>query len=297
MESPSLMQTNQGSKCLSLTDKVVRQTICCNKNLRKYVSSIKIESMRKVALLIFTGLIIMACKANSHNFTEAGKPDHSMWTELLQKHVADKGMVNYEGFISDKTKLNAYADELSSNPPADNWSREEKLAYWINAYNVFTVKLIVDNYPVESIKDLNPAISIPTVNTVWTKKWFQIGGEDFSLDQIEHKILRKDFEEPRIHFAVNCASISCPVLRPEAYVADKIESQLDEQASIFLNDSSRNKISKNEAMLSKIFSWFGGDFTEGQTLVEFVNKYANTKLAKDAKIKYLDYDWNLNDTK
>lgn len=275
----------------------MQRTILCNKTIRKYVITQKLYIMQKVALTLITVFVLFACRAEATSFKTAGKPDHSQWTVLLQKYVASNGLVNYQGFIGEKEKLDAYTEELSANPPADNWSREERLAYWINAYNAFTVKLIVDNYPVESIKDLNPTISLPTINTVWAKEWFKIGDEDFSLDRIEHKILRKEFDEPRIHFAVNCASISCPVLLNEAFVADKIDTQLSQQAKVFLNDKSRNVIKKDEAQLSKIFSWFGGDFTKGQTLVEFLNKYSNTKLAKDAKIKFLDYDWNLNDTK
>lgn len=206
-------------------------------------------------------------------------------------------MVDYKGFVSDKDKLNAYADQLSSNAPTDDWSDEEQIAYWINAYNVFTVKLIVDNYPLESIKDLNPTISIPTLRSIWTKEWFQIGGEDFSLDRIEHKILRKDFEEPRIHFAVNCASISCPTLRNEAYTADKLDEQLEEQAKLFLNDTSRNTITPEKITVSKIFSWFGGDFKNGQTLVQFINRYTAVNIQDKAKVKFMDYDWRLNDVK
>lgn len=224
-------------------------------------------------------------------------PDHEGWTTLLEKHVKEGGMVDYKGFIEDKSMLNAYAQLLSDNPPADNWTDNEKIAYWINAYNVFTVKLIVDNYPVNSIKDLNPSISIPTVRSIWTKEWFQIGGEDFSLDQIEHKILRKDFEEPRIHFAVNCASISCPVLRAEAYEPDRLDAQLDEQARIFLNDETRNLIDTDKPRVSKLFSWFTGDFTNGQTVAEFINRYSKKQLDPDVKLRYLDYDWALNDHK
>ena len=159
------------------------------------------------------------------------------------------------------------------------------------------MKLIVDNYPLKSIKDLNPTISVPTVNTIWAKSWFQIGGEDFSLDKIEHKILRKDFNEPRIHFAVNCASISCPVLRAEAYEADKIDRQLDEQARIFLNDPSRNTITAGKIEVSKIFSWFGGDFKKDQTLVEFIDRYVKEDLTDKTKVRFAKYDWNLNEVK
>lgn len=244
-------------------------------------------------------VLVLSCTENQNTFAseDSGKPDHSKWTELLQKYVNDKGFVNYKGMIQDKSKLNAYTEDLSKNPPQSSWSENEKLAYWINAYNAFTVKLIVDNYPLESIKDLNPTIAIPTVSTVWTKKWFQIGGEDFSLDRIEHKILRKDFEEPRIHFAVNCASFSCPPLRAEAYVGSQVDAQLDEQARRFINDSVRNKISKDKIEISQIFSWFKGDFTEGQSLIEFLNRYSKVKIDSGADVDHMDYDWSLNEVK
>ncbi len=241
--------------------------------------------------------MVLGCSNSKNTFAGNGNnvPTHEQWSKLLSKHVRENGLVDYKGFISDKAELNAYADYLSANPPAEAWSDNEKIAYWINAYNVFTVKLIVDNYPVESIKDLNPTLSIPTVRSVWTKEWFQIGGEDFSLDRIEHKILRKDFEEPRIHFAVNCASISCPVLRNEAFTAEKLDTQLDEQARIFLNDPTRNKITPQRVDVSKIFSWFGGDFKNGQSLIEFLNKYTEVQIEEKAKVRFMDYDWNLND--
>lgn len=242
-------------------------------------------------------ILTFSCTGNQSTFAneDTGKPDHSNWTELLQKHVNKEGFVNYKGMIQDEQKLNAYTEDLSNNPPQDNWSENEKLAYWINAYNAFTVKLIVDNYPLESIKDLNPTIAIPTVSTVWTKKWFQIGGEDFSLDRIEHKILRKEFEEPRIHFAVNCASFSCPPLRNEAFVAEKVDQQLDEQARAFINDGVRNKISKDRVEISQIFSWFKGDFTNGQSLIEFLNKYSKVKIDGKAEVDHIDYEWALNE--
>ena len=228
---------------------------------------------------------------------ETNQPvNHDTWDALLKKYVKENGLVDYQGFISEKETLNQYVTALSENPPNDQWAEEEKLAYWINAYNAFTVKLIVDNYPLKSIKDLNPKLSIPKVSTVWTKEWFKIGQKDFSLDKIEHQVLRKEFEEPRIHFAVNCASFSCPVLRPEAYVASKIEEQLTDQARLFLNDPQRNVITENKVKLSRIFSWFGGDFKKGQSLISFINQYTNTKIREDAKVSYLKYDWRLNDS-
>ncbi len=249
------------------------------------------------SIIVVSLLLVLGCSNAKNTFAGNGGavPSHDEWTKLLAKHVRVNGLVDYKGFIADKDELNAYADYLSDNPPTDAWTDKEKIAFWINAYNVFTVKLIVDNYPVESIKDLNPTLSIPTVRSVWTKEWFQIGGEDFSLDRIEHKILRKDFEEPRIHFAVNCASISCPVLRNEAFTAEKLDAQLDEQARIFLNDPTRNKITPQRVEVSKIFSWFGGDFKNGQSLTEFLNKYTEVQIEEKAKVRFMDYDWNLND--
>lgn len=254
-----------------------------------------IDFMKRHLLLL---LLTLFCSVIAWESYAQGTavPDHEGWTTLLEKHVKTNGMVDYSGFIEDKEKLNAYADLLSANPPATNWSEAEQIAYWINAYNVFTVKLIADNYPVESIKDLNPTLSIPTVRSIWTKEWFQIGGEDFSLDQIEHKILRKEFDEPRIHFAVNCASISCPVLRAEAYEANRLDAQLDEQARIFLNDESRNLIDVDRPRVSKIFSWFTSDFTNGQTVIEFINRFSQKQISPNAKLRYLDYDWFLNDS-
>lgn len=255
---------------------------------------------KKINGIVVLGiLLVLGCSNTTSTFaTESnGVPSHDEWSALLQKHVREDGLVDYKGFIRDKDKLNAYAEHLSENPPASNWTDNQKIAYWINAYNVFTVKLIVDNYPVKSIKDLNPALSIPTVRSIWTKEWFQIGGEDFSLDRIEHKILRKEFEEPRIHFAVNCASISCPILRNEAYTADKLDAQLDEQARKFLNDKTRNKIEQQSVRVSKIFSWFGGDFKKGQTLIQFLNKYSEVEIDEKAKVRFMSYDWDLNEVK
>jgi len=249
------------------------------------------------SLVILAFLLFIGCSNSKNTFANNSeeKPNHSDWTNLLAKYVKDGGLVDYKGFLKDKDKLNAYADYLSANAPADDWSEQEQIAYWINAYNVFTVKLIVDNYPIKSIKDLNPSLSIPTIRSVWTKEWFQIGGEDFSLDRIEHKILRKDFEEPRIHFAVNCASISCPTLRNEAYTAEKLNDQLEEQAKLFLNDETRNTITPDRITVSKIFSWFGGDFKNGQTLVQFINRYTDVEINDKAKVKFMDYNWDLNE--
>jgi len=223
----------------------------------------------------------------------AGGPSHDGWTKLLQKHVTEQGNVNYKGLVKDSVELNAYLELLAKKVPDDSWTYEEAKAYWINAYNAFTVKLIVDNYPVKSIKELGG--SIYKVNTPWAKDFIVLEGDDYSLDKIEHGILREDFADPRIHFAVNCASYSCPRLRNEAFTADDLERQLDEQASYFINNKTKNKITASSIQVSKIFKWFKGDFTKGQTVIEFLNKFSDVKINEDADVDYLDYGWDLNE--
>jgi hypothetical protein len=254
--------------------------------------------IKNIMLLLYgTLLFFFACSGQPSSPMQE-PPSHEEWTSLLEKHVRADGMVDYAGFVADRGVLGKYLDKLSEGmPDPENWSENERLAFWINAYNAFTVKLIIDNYPVESIKDLNPAIAIPMVSTVWQKKFFSIGGKDMSLDEIEHDILRKEFDEPRIHFAINCASVSCPPLRNEAYVAGRLDEQLEDQAVQFINDPSRNQLDPEEPGLSRIFSWFGGDFRKNGSLVEFINRYARIPLKEDADISYLPYDWDLNDAR
>ncbi|MCJ8163212.1 DUF547 domain-containing protein [Pontibacter sp. E15-1] len=252
--------------------------------------------MRILILLLLTFLTGSCQGSSTLEAQGTTPPSHQAWDELLQQHVSKSGIVDYKGFIRDKAKLQRYLSAISSTPPdKQKWSREEQMAYWINAYNAYTVKLIIDNYPLKSIQDLHPTLKVPGINTVWHKKFFRIGGQEASLDEIEHKILRKEFDDPRIHFAINCASFSCPPLRNEAFVASKLDRQLSEQAKAFINDPSRNKITADKAEVSQIFSWFKGDFTKKGSLVDFLNKYATTKIKPGAKISYMDYDWSLNE--
>ncbi len=146
----------------------------------------------------------------------------------------------------------------------------------------------------KSIKDLNPTLSAPMINTIWDKKFIKIEEELYSLNNIEHDILRKQFEEPRIHFAINCASFSCPDLRSEAYVSDKIDRQLEEQTVLFINNPSKNSISAGQAKLSRIFKWYQSDFTKKGSLIAFINLYSDVKIEPDTKIEFLDYNWSLN---
>jgi hypothetical protein len=247
-------------------------------------------------LIAIITLGTVACQNSVPGMAGTTPPNHQPWDQLLKAHVSSTGIVDYKGFVKDKAKLDAYLKTISENAPdRKTWSKNEQLAYWINAYNAFTVKLIADNYPVKSIRDLGPALKIPLIKDVWHYKFFKIGGQESSLDEIEHSILRKEFEEPRIHFAINCASVSCPPLLNEAFVASKIDSQLENVAKTFVNDKSRNKISSNAVEISSIFSWFKGDFTKNGSIIDFLNKYSTVKISSSAKVSHLDYNWNLNE--
>jgi Protein of unknown function, DUF547 len=252
---------------------------------------------QKVIFLSYMLLLITSCNAcfSVKTVRSDSKPIlHDLWDTLLKKHVSAAGVVNYKGFIADSVAFQAYLKLLSQGYPNDkNWTKNEQIAYWINTYNAYTVQLILKNYPVKSIKSIKSGI--PFVNDVWQMAFIPIENQWYHLNNIEHGILRTQFQEPRIHFVVNCASKSCPKLLNEAYTAENIEMQLSQQARAFINDGVRNKISAQKAELSKIFSWYRGDFTKKQTLYAFINQYADVKMTENMSIDYLDYDWNLNE--
>lgn len=241
-------------------------------------------------MIIF--LLGVALTANSQS-----KPTHEAFDALLKKYVSVEGKVNYKGFIKDSANLNGYLNLLSKTPPDEKtWSREEQMAYWINAYNAFTIKLIIKYYPIKSIKDIGSSIQIPFVNTPWDIKFIAIGNEKLDLNTMEHGKLRKSFDDPRIHMALVCASKSCPILLNEAYNARKLDEQLTRQTIAFFADSFRNKVSPDRPQLSMIFNWYGMDFSKnGHSVISFVNTYSKVKIKPKAKIDYLDYDWGLND--
>ena len=213
--------------------------------------------------------------------------DHKIWDQLLNSFVDENGDVNYSGFKKESETLNRYLEQLGSNTVNENWSKNKKLAYYINLYNAATVKLILDNYPLTSITDINKP---------WDKKWIKYDGEFISLGEIEHKILRK-MNDPRIHFAINCASFSCPKLLNEAYTEDKLDKQLDKAAKDFINDPSRNIISENKLELSRIFKWYKKDFENNGSLIAYLNQYLESAINTDAKIEYVKYNWSLNEIK
>ena len=215
------------------------------------------------------------------------KDVHQIWDELLMKYVDGEGNVDYKGFKKDTATLDLYLEKLALKVPENSDSREEKLVYYINLYNAATVKLILENYPVASIKDIDKP---------WDTKWVKTGEKTISLGHIEHKILRK-LDEPRIHFAINCASYSCPKLSNRAYTLNNLEQQLQEASIDFVNDPKRNKISEQSAEISEIFKWFKSDFTSGSNLRDYINQYSKVQIAEGTKLRFINYDWSLNETK
>ena len=220
--------------------------------------------------------------------------DHSEFDDLLRNHVSEGGGVDYLGMKRDLVKLDSYLNRLA-NAPFDALGRDEKLAALINAYNAFTVKLILDHYPIDSIQ------SIPSAER-WDAVRWRVGTHTWSLNQIEHEQIRPKFREPRIHFALVCAAVGCPSLRSEAYSAGRIDEQLDDQAR-YVNSHDRwvrFNITSDALKLTSLYKWYGSDFEQvADSIPQFVSRYIPAlKKALDAgrkpAVAWLDYDWSLN---
>lgn len=242
---------------------------------------------------------------------------HAAWDALLKKHVVlvaggNASQVRYSEFARDRAALKGYLDALSGATEAEFrcWSKPQQMAFLINAYNAFTVELILANYPVKSIKDIGSDL----FSNRWKRKFFRLLGRDASLDQIEHEMLRKpgSYDDPRVHFAATCASIGCPMLREESYTAAALAAQLEQQAVRFLSDRSRNRVSAPGRLeVSRIFDWFREDWSSGYRGIRSLEQYfagyakllsddpAHRKLVAGGKapISHLEYDWTLNDAK
>ncbi|MBE0440152.1 MAG: DUF547 domain-containing protein [Gammaproteobacteria bacterium] len=240
--------------------------------------------------------------------------DHQLWDDLLKRHVVviDGGQItkaDYAGFQGQRQDLKQYLDSVAmvSQTEFDNWSNDSQLAYLINVYNAWTVELILTKYPdLDSIKALGSVFRSP-----WKKTFIPLFGQEVSLDHIEHDLIRGSvrYNEPRIHFAVNCASIGCPALRNEAYTPELLDAQLEQQTQLFLQDKSRNRLDGNRLMVSEIFKWYRKDFEQGWrntgSLTAFLALYGKalgldseqqTQLQQcEIAIDFLGYDWQLND--
>ena len=271
--------------------------------------------------LLATGaaaLAAMAAGASRRAQAQTFDHGHAAWTALLKMHVAvvrggQASQMRYTALAAERAALKSYLEALSAVGDAafNGFTKPQQMAFLINAYNAFTAELILTKYPdLKSIKDLGSLLQSP-----WKPKWVPLLGTKLSLDDIEHETLRKRgrYDDPRVHFAVNCASIGCPALREEAFVAERLDAQLDEQAQRFMSDRSRNRynVQRGRLEVNKIFDWFGEDFRLGHrgigSLAAFAAKFADQLADAPAErekvrggqleIAFLDYDWKLNDAK
>ena len=247
-----------------------------------------------IALTVFTscfsskGITFKEKPKEAYQQKVENKIDHSAWDAILKQHVTKDGFVDYKALKADAQPLNDYVSFLSNTVPKKDWAFEEQLAYFINVYNANTIKLIVDNYPVESIKKIDATIS------PFLKKIVTVDGKKFSLADIEKGFLQK-MKEPRVHFAINCASFSCPKLMRDAYTAENVDALMEKSAKEFVN-SDKNTIAKDKAEISSIFNWYEKDFLNySDSIIDFINQYSDVKIDADAVITYKDYDWSLND--
>lgn len=234
-----------------------------------------------------------------------GSVDHSAFDRVLQQYVDAQGQVDYAALSQEADSvLTPYLQMLAATDPS-NLDREERLAFWINAYNAYTLKLVTDHYPVESIRDIKPGAgpALPKVNSPFKLDVGAVADTIRSLDDIEHGIIRERFDEPRIHFVLVCAAVSCPQLRQEAYTGEALERQLEDQTMTFLRTEGKNDIpsADEEVALSRIFKWYGEDFGDSTSdvqryLASYFDGKVHERLANAAyDVDYLPYDWSLND--
>jgi len=273
-----------------------------------------------VFLLGLAMLLVGQAMAKSDEKSEAAAFDYVDYAAVL-KQVDEKGLVDYRRIQDDPNSLNRFLQSLSQLSPKryESWSKDQQLAFWINAYNGLTLAAIVDHYPIKSnaLKSLAfPKNSILQIKGVWKKLTFKVMGRDLTLDHIEHGIIRKEFTKPQIHMALVCAALSCPTLRSEPYRTETLESQFEDQARHFASDSKRFKIDRTKKVvyLSKIFKWFGKDFvdrflpesgfqghsSQKRASLNFMSLHLNDAGAdylrtQTYRVKYLDYDWSLNE--
>lgn len=212
-----------------------------------------------------------------------------VFNALLKTYVTPQGDVDYKGLRKNRALLDLYLKDLKKTVPGKKWSASKAKAFWINAYNAYTIKLILDSYPLKKITDIKRK-----GRNAWKIPFAVIGNKTYSLDYIEHKILRRWHDDPRIHVAINAASKSGPRFANFAFTAKNIESKLESLMKGFINDPTKNKITLNKVEVSKMFEWYQEDFTIKHSLVDYINKYSDTQVNDDAEVVYLNYNWDLN---
>jgi hypothetical protein len=260
----------------------------------------KRTTMKNFAYILGLVLVLTSCVGSGGLHYDALKQgekieatraqlDHSNYDALLKKYVNKAGFVDYKGLAKEQAKLKSYLVYLSVNPPKSDWETGEQFAYYINLYNASTLDLIVDNNMPASIKDIDGPLG-----QVWLKEYIVVNGKNYSLADIEKGVLQK-MNDPRIHFAINCASFSCPKLLDEAYTGKNVDQLMTRAANEFVNSNKNDLSDPNNPKLSSIFKFYTSDFTAvAPSLIDYVNTYAKKKINASAQVEYKDYDWSLN---
>lgn len=278
---------------------------------------------RTPKLMLVVGLALLGALSGGlwPGKAQATDPNYEDYAAVLSTHVNQPGLVNYREIKTNPQRLNSFLAALAEVSPEtyQKWGEPEKIAFWVNAYNALTLKAIIDHYPIRAslFKSLvYPRNSIRQIPGVWDGLRFPVMGKEMTLDEIEHGVLRKEFNEPRIHLALVCAALGCPPLRTEPYEGDKLDRQLNDQARVFLAKAKKFRLDRGQGTvyLSPIFKWFGGDFVktfgtdkafqglspEERAVLNFISPHLSAAdrdylLQGKYTIAYLDYDWSLNE--
>ena len=239
--------------------------------------------MKKNIILLTTALLSLVLSTSAlaqDTFTEATE----MWNDLLGKYVNAEGLVSYREMLPDEN-LSVCIRLFEQVEFDDKWTDHKKLAYLVNVYNINTVKVVVDNGCTKGLKEINNA---------WDIKFITINGTMYSLNEIENTLIRPNIEEPRVHFILNCAAKSCPILLNKAYTEENMEMYLSKSAYAFINNPEMNTITKDKVEVSKIFEWYESDFRKSGGVINFINQYSSVKIESGTKLKFKEYDWSLN---
>lgn len=223
---------------------------------------------------------------------EAFDHTHAELNKVLKTYVNAEGMVNYGALKVNRSVLDGYLGKTGAVKESefDTWTRNQRLAFLINVYNAETLKLIIDHYPVKSIKKIGGLFGQP-----WDLKSVTLFGKKTTLNILEHGILRPKYKEPRVHFVIVCAAMGCPPLRNEAFIAEDLDDQLNARGRYFLSQKNKNRVDGNTLYLSPIFDWFKEDFTTQGSLQEYVAPFFQDDIKnKNLKVKFTSYDWSLN---
>ncbi len=239
----------------------------------------KTKKMRKIIILF--SLLFISIQSQSQT---------DVFNALLKTYVSSEGEIDYKGLRKNRALLDIYLKHLEKTVPGKKWSASKAKAFWVNAYNAYTIKLILDSYPLKKITDIKRK-----GRNAWKIPFAVIGKKTYSLDYIEHKILRRWHDDPRVHVALNAASKSGPKFPNYAFTTKNINSKLEALMKDFINDSSKNKISLTKVEVSKMFEWYQEDFTIKQSLIDYINRYSDIQANDNAEVVYLAYDWNLNE--